>query len=557
MKKFSSALAGTLACSLIIGSTSFAATANIGQNKDADSLMETGYATQKKDVKLKANNGTEKITTMYLPTDTAAGMTYQEIVKDKNGDQVLDNRALGRIRAYATSGEYDKAMKKSAVAVEQILSTSSTYAAEEKASWTTNEYEEMVGKLSTIAIGQDGEAMLSNGLVVGAAIDGKLNPSIYYSLKDAATDLANKALAENSISTKDMKVVVNVISAMTPSLPGVSSELIANGISFELCFGQAFSAGVAYDVDYKNMTNGNYVVKKDGDGNRLLANRTDDTNHNYFGMVLAYEDGAWKTAKVTAIGNPDCNGYDDGTVTGVFNKVCPVALVQIDVRGMSSGEKDEAKSNAEKAANEQTKADLTKTQDELKKAQTELKKLQANEAANKAELDAAQAKVDSLQAELDAAKSSSSNDDLKWETGADGKSYWYEDGVKQGTTSDPKAVSYDGVVRGREIYDPESNGWYWLDAKYDGAKATSKEVFMPYIYQGDNSDGKWVRYDANGKMIKGLYTVSGADANIYPDQAGNTYYYDLETGQMAKDCELIVGGVTYHFDAVTGVGVRK
>ena len=39
-----------------------------------------------------------------------------------------------------------------------------------------------------------------------------------------------------------------------------------------------------------------------------------------------------------------------------------------------------------------------------------------------------------------------------------GKSYWYENGVKQGTYDDPNGVMGDGTVRGREIYDAASNG---------------------------------------------------------------------------------------------------
>lgn len=39
-----------------------------------------------------------------------------------------------------------------------------------------------------------------------------------------------------------------------------------------------------------------------------------------------------------------------------------------------------------------------------------------------------------------------------------GKKYWYEKGVKQGTTG-----------RGKEIYDPDSDAWYWLDAVQGGA----------------------------------------------------------------------------------------
>ncbi|MBR2810844.1 MAG: Ig-like domain-containing protein, partial [Solobacterium sp.] len=145
-----------------------------------------------------------------------------------------------------------------------------------------------------------------------------------------------------------------------------------------------------------------------------------------------------------------------------------------------------------------------------------------------------------------------------------GKYYWYEGGVRQGVSTDPKCFSYDGSLRGREIYDPETDGWYWLDVIYDGAKAENKEVYMPYIYQdeadhlrddvwintvaalsrrsspenvdlsaqivkaiklhGGPGSGKWVRYDKEGKMIKGWYTVSGKDVSLYPSQAGNTYY---------------------------------
>ena len=40
--------------------------------------------------------------------------------------------------------------------------------------------------------------------------------------------------------------------------------------------------------------------------------------------------------------------------------------------------------------------------------------------------------------------------------------YWYEGGIRQGTEG-----------RGKEIYDPDSDDWYWLDANQGGAKAVS------------------------------------------------------------------------------------
>lgn len=181
-----------------------------------------------------------------------------------------------------------------------------------------------------------------------------------------------------------------------------------------------------------------------------------------------------------------------------------------------------------------------------------------------------------------------SGKDLSWnEVG--GKAYWYENGYKQGTYSDPKGVMGEGTVRGREIYDnsvKDENGngsWYWLDAAYDGAKAVNKEVWMPYIYQDEdsftitqktniaaesdggmsglgncvlnamtNKTGKWVRYDSEGRMMKGWVTIQGQLANYYPDQIGNTYYYDFKTGLMAKGW-VTISGQSYHFDEITGV----
>ena len=162
-----------------------------------------------------------------------------------------------------------------------------------------------------------------------------------------------------------------------------------------------------------------------------------------------------------------------------------------------------------------------------------------------------------------------------------GKQYWYENGVRQGTVDDPKAVVFDGTVRGREIYDPASDSWYWLDADANGAIAKNKEVFVPYVYQEDKdwsdddkrrisyeSDnnvwdfiygsmqgnmGKWIRYDENGKMVKGWFTIEGdVLSELYPDQVGNTYYYDNKTGAMVKG-ETVIDGVEYFFDPTTGV----
>ena len=111
-------------------------------------------------------------------------------------------------------------------------------------------------------------------------------------------------------------------------------------------------------------------------------------------------------------------------------------------------------------------------------------------------------------------------------TGSDGKKYWYENGVKQGTEG-----------RGKEIYDPETDAWYWLDAVQDGAVATSKDVYQ------ESNGGKWVRYDENGRMVKGW--------NV---QNGKIYYFDPVTGAMAKGW-VKIDGQNYYFDENTGIHV--
>ena len=113
-----------------------------------------------------------------------------------------------------------------------------------------------------------------------------------------------------------------------------------------------------------------------------------------------------------------------------------------------------------------------------------------------------------------------------WKT-VNGKDYWYENGVKQGTTG-----------RGKEIYDPDSDAWYWLDAKQGGAKAVNKDVYQ------ESNGGKWVRYDANGHMIKGWDTNDDG-----------TYYFDLVTGAMTKG-DATINGLPCSFDTVTGIGLN-
>lgn len=117
-----------------------------------------------------------------------------------------------------------------------------------------------------------------------------------------------------------------------------------------------------------------------------------------------------------------------------------------------------------------------------------------------------------------------------------GKKYWYEKGVKQGTTG-----------RGKEIYDPDSDAWYWLDAVQGGAMTVNKDVYQESAagQWADKPDGtgKWVRYDENGHMVKG-----------WQQTENGLYYFDLITGAMAKGAGNI-DGVPCAFDKYTGVAL--
>ena len=113
---------------------------------------------------------------------------------------------------------------------------------------------------------------------------------------------------------------------------------------------------------------------------------------------------------------------------------------------------------------------------------------------------------------------------LQWQE-REGARYWYEGGKRQGLEG-----------RGKEIYDPASDAWYWLDSDAQGKMAVNKDVYQPYTIQGQDETGKWVRYDADGHMVKG-----------WDRQNENTYYFDQTTGAMAKGVAKI-DGVSYYFN---------
>lgn len=131
---------------------------------------------------------------------------------------------------------------------------------------------------------------------------------------------------------------------------------------------------------------------------------------------------------------------------------------------------------------------------------------------------------------------------------ANGKKYWYDHGT---------------LARDKEVYDPQTDAWYWFDA--DGTMATDKDAFIPT--NAERTEGKWVRYDANGGMIKGedfryggwywFDPITGemikGFVNIPEDNNpdGKWVYYDDINGQMHHG-ESCINGNWYDFDEWTG-----
>lgn len=114
-----------------------------------------------------------------------------------------------------------------------------------------------------------------------------------------------------------------------------------------------------------------------------------------------------------------------------------------------------------------------------------------------------------------------------------GARYWYENGA---------------YVATHAFYDPATDAWYWADA--DGTVARDKDAFIPVDESNYNKGGKWVRINADYRMIKGeQYAVSRDDGQWH------WWYFDPITGEMAKNFNYIVAngqGKWVYYDDIMG-----
>lgn len=123
------------------------------------------------------------------------------------------------------------------------------------------------------------------------------------------------------------------------------------------------------------------------------------------------------------------------------------------------------------------------------------------------------------------------------------KSRWYDNGV---------------MASEHAFYDPGSDEWYWVDA--DCTIAKGKDVYIPKDETKKNADGtwgdgKWVRVDEQGVMLKGLHYGSGDSVYVFDEITGEMYHGEkyLDSSFWGTDPTVKPGYTWYHFDEVTGI----
>lgn len=150
-------------------------------------------------------------------------------------------------------------------------------------------------------------------------------------------------------------------------------------------------------------------------------------------------------------------------------------------------------------------------------------------------------------------KGGSSSEDIAGYTGwNEDHTCWYDNGK---------------LAAEHAFYDSASDAWYWADA--DGSIACDKDVFIPKDETKKNDDGtwgdgKWVRFDAGCKMVKGEDYRYGAwyyfdeitgemsHGDVYLRSSGGKWVrYDSVTGRMVYGLDYR-DGAWYYFDTVTG-----
>lgn len=128
-------------------------------------------------------------------------------------------------------------------------------------------------------------------------------------------------------------------------------------------------------------------------------------------------------------------------------------------------------------------------------------------------------------------------EDVRFWLTIDNNKYLYENWVRQGWK--PDVPDYQG----EEVYDSETDAWYWLDGLNQGKMAVNMDVYQETQADDAGNIGKWVRYGENGQRVRG-WTEDGR------------YYFDPVYGTRAQGT-VVIDGEEYEFDSETGERISK
>ena len=115
-----------------------------------------------------------------------------------------------------------------------------------------------------------------------------------------------------------------------------------------------------------------------------------------------------------------------------------------------------------------------------------------------------------------------------------GNLYWYENDVKQGLEG-----------RGKEIWDPGSDAWYWLDSNENGRMAINKDVYMEAFLEFLKTDS-FMLISFCFEIVLGIISIVAVvllcklnrEYKDYMKKMGNGNTFSLKTNIPLKKCDM-------------------
>lgn len=269
MRKLSGILAGSLALTLVFGMTAFAAPSKSTSDVENSSSTTKTVSTQE----LEAKGYTEE----KLAAD---GINSKDAV-------IVDTTSTQAAEAMINASEASEAETTSTTEPFNEAAVNAALTASERAAATAT-----AARLGSTVKQATSSATLANGLVVQPTIN-NVSAAVASKVNEVAKKLADAVSGDGKDATN-----VTVKAAAEVSLPGVSQEALAKGVSLTIDFGFTKVAGRSYSL-------------------------------------LHLVNGEWKTEKITAI-------TSDGKVTATFTSLSPVTVTEYVLVESDSDDDDDA-----------------------------------------------------------------------------------------------------------------------------------------------------------------------------------------------------------------------